>query len=46
MVTNIGKSRDNIAGHEESQVYDKNWANIFQMNNGLLYTSETGHEFD
>ena len=32
--------RDINIGHEESQAYDRKCANLFQMNNGLLYTSE------
>ena len=31
---------------EESQAYDRNCADIIQMNNGSLYTSKPDHELD
>ena len=31
---------------EETQAYYRKCADIFQINNGSLYTSELGHELD
>jgi hypothetical protein len=31
---------------EETEAYNRKYAYIFQMNNGLFYTSEPGHELD
>jgi hypothetical protein len=32
--------------NEETQAYDRKCADIFQMNNGSLYTSKPHHELD
>ena len=31
---------------KETQAHDRNYAYVFQMNNGSLYTSEPSHEID
>ena len=45
-VTKFLDKKASLWYHEETQTYDRKCTNTFQMNNGSLYTSELGHEFD